>query len=231
MKTIGIIGGLGTETTADFYTKVAFACAKAHEVHRPPMIICNVPSPFALEEDVVQDGKRVKDYQPLLIEAAQTLEKAGADFVVLPCNTLHLFIDDIAASINIPTLSIIEAAVTFIKTQNIQQIGLISTGLTRSAGFYQKAFIEQGIKLICPDQIQQDCLGRMIVDLLHGQHRQHKAQLEDIVSRLAERGASHILLACTDLQVLKPRHTSKPVYDTMDILAQASVAKILADTF
>lgn len=163
MKTVGVIGGLGTETTADFYVQVAFACAQLSEVHRPPMLI--VPSPFALEQGVVKGSDRVEDYKPLLLEAAQILEKGGADFVVLPCNTLHLFIDDIAASITIPVLSMVDAVVDFVKAKQIENIGLIGTGVTRSAGFYERAFAAQAIQVVSPDDDAQETLGEMLLSI------------------------------------------------------------------
>lgn len=228
MKTVGIIGGLGTETTADFYVQVASACAQRSEVHRPPMLIWNVPSPFALEQDVVKSSDRVEDYKPLLLEAAQILEKGGADFVVLPCNTLHLFIDAIAASINIPVLSMVDAVVEFVKAKEIDSLGLIGTGVTRSAGFYERAFAAQAIQVISPNDIEQEKLGDVIVDLLNMRHGPHKETLEEVIDHLANQGLEHTMLACTDLQVLKPKHASMHIYDTMNILADATVQHILS---
>jgi len=95
MKTVGIIGGLGPETTSEFYLELIFLCQKLNKVNRPPILIWNIPLPLKIEKELLIKDIGEKRYLPFLIEAAKILEKAGADFLVMPCNTMHIFIKEI----------------------------------------------------------------------------------------------------------------------------------------
>src|SRR3989344_6683561 len=107
MKTVGIIGGFGPDTTAQFYRSVISISQKLENRIRPPILIYSVPLPYAIEKELILNSTGEEEYVPYLVEAAKILERGGADFLVMPCNTLHAFIDDIRASVSIPVLSII----------------------------------------------------------------------------------------------------------------------------
>ena len=124
MKTVGIIGGLGPETTSEFYLDVVFSCQKINKTARPSIIISSVPLPYCIEEDAIIKSIGIERIMPFLIKEAERLQKAGADFIVMPCNSLHVFIEDIRKSVSIPVLSIVEETVKFLKDNNIQYIYL-----------------------------------------------------------------------------------------------------------
>lgn len=90
MKTVGIIGGLGPQTTAEFYLELVFSSYKIHKTSRPPMLIWNVPLRYRIEQDLITRAKGEERYLPYLTDAAKRLEAAGADFLVMPCNSLHI---------------------------------------------------------------------------------------------------------------------------------------------
>src|SRR3989344_5390819 len=94
MKTVGIIGGLGPETTAKFYLEVLSSCFKTNKLNRPPMIVFNVPMRFDLEREIIVEAKGKNRLLPFLLDAAKHLEKGGADFIVIPCNTAHRNVKD-----------------------------------------------------------------------------------------------------------------------------------------
>ncbi|TAL56934.1 MAG: aspartate racemase, partial [Nanoarchaeota archaeon] len=106
MKTVGIIGGLGPETTSEFYLEIIFGCFSKNREVRPPILIWNVPLLYQIERDLLMKSEGEERYIPYLQDAARKLEKAGADFLVMPCNSLHIFIDEIRNSVSIPVLSI-----------------------------------------------------------------------------------------------------------------------------
>ena len=108
MRTAGIIGGLGPETTSEFYLNVLFSVQQKSRVARPPLLIWNVPLPFAIEEEFILQATGAERYIPYLTDAAQHLERAGADFLVMPCNSLHMFIEQIRTNVKVPVISIIE---------------------------------------------------------------------------------------------------------------------------
>ena len=130
MKTVGIIGGLGPETTSKFYLEIIFSCQKLNKSKRPPIIISSVPLPYALEKDAIVNNSNLQKFLPYLITEAKRLEKAGSDFIVMPCNSLHLFVDDIRKNVNIPVLSIIEKTAEFLQKRSFDNIGIVSTAIT-----------------------------------------------------------------------------------------------------
>ena len=107
MKTVGIIGGLGPETTSEFYLELIFSCQKFNKVNRTPILIYIVPLPYDIEEDAIARSKGEERCVPFILDAAKSLERAGADFLVMPCNSLHTFIKEIRSAVKIPVFSIV----------------------------------------------------------------------------------------------------------------------------
>ena len=228
MKTVGIIGGLGPETTAEFYLDIIFSCQKRSKLARPGIIISSVPLPYQIEEDLIMRNTGSARYIPYLTAEAKRLEKAGAGFLVMPCNSLHVFIDEIRKSVNIPVLSIIEETVKFIQSNNFKKVGIVSTSATIQNKLYENAFAKNNIDYITPDEYQQAKMGKYIMNLVTGQQNNRDREgLIDIIDDLAKKNVDCIALACTDLQLLIPKHPEVKIFDTMKILADATVEEIL----
>jgi aspartate racemase len=227
MRTVGIIGGLGPETTAEFYLAIVFRCAQIAREHRPAILTWNVPLPYSVEEAALTKGAQVERYIPFLQDAAKRLEAGGADFLVMPCNTLHRFIEEIRASVNIPVLSVVDAVIDFLKDKKIDDVGLVATGITLESGFYQKALSQAGIKMRTPNEFQQAKLAKMIYGLVTNRYANHQRQeLLEVIDELDRQGTRTILLACTDLQALVPHHPRIQIFDTMQILADSTVNEV-----
>ena len=230
MKTVGIIGGLGPKTTSEFYLELIFSCEKLNKVNRPLILISSVPIPYDIEEDVTAKGKREEKYIPFLLDAAKRLEKAGADFLVMPCNSLHAFIEEIKNSVKIPVLNIVEETTKFLKKKNIFEVGIISTTITLKRKLYENSFIANGIKQIAPDDFQQVKIDKMIHNLVSNKYNnKDKEELIKVINDFKDKRINHIILACTDLQLLKPRHPQLKIWDTMKIFAEATVQEIIKD--
>ncbi len=228
MKTVGIIGGVGPKTTVEFYLELILKSQKVEKIARPPILIYSVPLPYAIEKDSILNATGEERNIPYLIEAAKILEKGGADFVVMPCNTLHAFIEDIRLGIKISALSIIEETINFLKNKNVSHVGLISTASTRKNQLYENAFKKVGIIYEVPTNFQQEQINKIIHNLVMGDTtNEDKGVLEDIIQSFANKNIVDIVLACTDLQLLKPESKTIKVYDTMKILADATVEQIL----
>lgn len=229
MKTVGVIGGLGPETTSEFYLELIFESQKLNKVNRPPILIYSVPIPYDIEEEAIVKGQEEKCL-PLLIDAAQKLEKGGADFLVMPCNSLHTFIEDIQNSVHIPVLSIVEETTKFLKDKNIEEVGIISTSITMDKKLYETSFTANGIKQVTPDDFQQAKIGQMIHNLVSNRHdNKDREELIKLVNDFENKGVEHVILACTDLQLLIPHHPRLKIYDTMRIFADATVQEILSN--
>lgn len=230
MKTVGIIGGLGPETTAEFYLDIIFTCQKQSKEARPGIIISSVPLPFEIEEDLIMRNVGKERYIPYLIAEATRLEKAGADFLVMPCNSLHVFIEEIRQAVKVPVLSIVEETVNFIKANSYKRVGIVSTSATIRNQLYEKAFAETGVDYITPDAYQQEKMGKYIMNLVTGQQNNRDREgLIEIIDDLAKKNVDCIALACTDLQLLIPKHESVKIFDTMKILVDATVREIVME--
>ncbi|MBP9711922.1 MAG: amino acid racemase [Candidatus Pacebacteria bacterium] len=228
MKTIGIIGGLGPETTSEFYLDIVFSCQKKNKTARPAILISSVPLPYQIEEDLILKNEGSERYIPFLTQEAKRLEKAGADFIVMPCNSLHVFIEDIRKAVSIPVLSIVEETVKFLKSENMHRVGIVSTSATIKNKLYENAFVESNIGYITPNELQQAKMGKFILNLVTGQQKnQDREELINIINDFEDKDLDCVILACTDLQLLIPHHPTLKIFDTMKILADATVKGIL----
>ena len=228
MKTVGIVGGLGPETTSEFYLDIVFSCQKKDKTHRPSIIITNVPLSYKIEEEAIIRGMGLKRILPLLIEEAKRLEGAGADFIVMPCNSLHIFIKEIRNVVKIPVLSIVEETVKFLKKNNFKKVGIVSTSATAKNRLYESALEKAGIAYEAPNDFQQAKIGKIILNLVTGIHsNRDREELIKVISGFEEKDVDCVLLACTDLQLLSPKLPLMKIFDTMKIFADATADKIL----
>ncbi len=227
MKIVGIIGGLGPGTTARFYESINQGCWQLNKVQRPAMLIWNVPLPYHLERDLLDKNNGQERYLPFLIEAARRLEAAEADFLVMPCNSLHIFIEEIRSSVKIPLLSIVDETVKFLANQKLDRVGLIATRTTLSRNLYAQALNQQGITGLAPTDSQQQRIDSIIQRLVISEPAdKDRESLLQIIHQLNHRGAHHIVLACTDLQLLLPSSSRQEIHDSMAILAAATIREL-----
>lgn len=228
MKTAGIIGGLGPETTAEFYLEIIFGCYQKNKENRPPVMIWNVPLKYKIEEELLTKASGEERYIPYLVEAARRLEKGGADFLVMPCNSLHIFIDKIRKSVKIPVLSVVEETIKFLRAEKISEVGVLETGSSLKKKLYTSALKKAGIKQVLPDEFDQGKIGRIINNIVLNRHaNRDRTELLEIINKFADKKVKNVILACTDLQLLIPSHPRLRIYDTMKIFSDAAVNEIL----
>ncbi|MBI5793959.1 amino acid racemase [Candidatus Uhrbacteria bacterium] len=224
MKTVGVIGGLGPETTAEFYLALVFSAYKINKTQRPPILIWNVPLRYKIEQDLLTKARGEERYIPYLVDAAKRLETAGADFLVMPCNSLHIFIEQIRRAVEIPVLSIVEETAKFLKSKRIHRVGILATTTTVQRKLYERPLAMHGIEVVLPDGFSQAKIGKMVNNLVRGTHQNaDREHLLSIVESFSKRGVKHAILACTDLQLLIPEHPTLHMYDTMKLFADATV--------
>lgn len=228
MKTVGIIGGLGPETTSEFYLDLVFSCQKKDKSARPSIVISSVPLPYQIEEDAIAKNIGIERCLPFLITEAKRLETAGVNFIVMPCNSLHFFIEDIRKSVSVPVLSIIEETVKFVQKNNFHKVGIVSTSATIKNKLYENAFQKNNIEYEIPNDFQQAKMGKFILNLVTGQqNNKDREELVAIIDDFGNKNIDCVVLACTDLQLLLPKHPTLKIFDTMKILADATVGEIL----
>lgn len=230
MKTVGIIGGFGPETTAAFQLEIVDLCAAQKQQERPPILMWNTPIPLQIEDDLILKGESVDKFLPFLISGAKMLEKAGSNFLVFPCNTLHVFINEIRNAVSIPVLSIVDEMAMSLEKNGVNKIGLIGTNITTQSNMHTNKLRTFGIETVLLSKEDQVHIDRVIHNILNQKDMlKTKKDLERIANTFKIRGVHHILLACTDLQLLFPNIPGLIVHDTMKVLAQATVREIIGN--
>ncbi|MFH0867823.1 MAG: amino acid racemase [Candidatus Woesearchaeota archaeon] len=228
MKTVGIIGGLGPETTAEFYLELGFGCYQRNKENRPSILIWSIPGNYKIEEEVQKKAIGEERYIPYLVDAAKRLEKAGADFLVMPCNTLHIFIENIKNSVKIPVLSIVEETVKYLNSKNISKVGILATPSALKQKLYETALEKERIEQVVPNEFDQAKIGKIINNIVLNRHaNKDREEFIKIIDNFEKKDIKDVILACTDLQLLIPHHPKLNIYDTMKIFADATVNKIM----
>lgn len=230
MKTAGIIGGLGPDTTSKFYLQVIEKAKTVDPKNRPPLFIWNVPMNLDEESAFIEGEDRRDYYLELLTEGVHKLEAAGADLIVIPCNSVHVFIEDLRKIARIPVLSIVEETAQFLEDHNINQVGLLATSATINSRLYHHRLEDKNVAITTPENQSQHKLNQSITRLVnHEQSQQDTIVLNTIIGDLADSGVQTTLLACTDLQLAAPTHPTVAIYDTMHILVDSTVREIFSD--
>lgn len=231
MRTAGVIGGLGPETTAEFYLQTVFSCFEKNTKTRPPVLIWSIPLSYQVEDELLVKMVGVEKYLPFLLDAAKRLQSGGADFVVIPCNSVHIFIEDIRKSVDIPVLSIVEETANFLKKKNIRQVGFLATSFTAKKNIYNELLLGVGINLIQPNVPDQERVGFLIKNIVTNRYdEKDKLELLKIIENFGKQKVTDVLLACTDLQILVSEYKGMHLFDSMKILALATAREILKQT-
>ncbi len=226
MKTIGIIGGIGPEATMEYYAHIFKKVRQHLETHGdygyiPDIII------YSLGGDDYSGSAFGLPDKPARIKAViETLHRAGADFVIGACNTLHVMYDDVSQDLPIPWISIMDATAEAINKAGMSKVGLLGTVLTMTDGFYHRALARHGIETITPDpktmkKIDEIISTELVWDRMEKESRQFALSC---IEELERQGAQGIVLGCTELALLiKQADTHVRVFPTTTIHAQKAL--------
>jgi aspartate racemase len=231
MKTIGLIGGMSWESTLEYYRIINETVkTKLGGLHSAKCILYSAD--FA-EIELLQRQGKWSEMAFILTEAAQQVEGAGAEVIVICTNTMHKVADDIQAHISIPLLHIADATAQQVKATGIQKIGLLGTRYTMEEDFYISRLVKQyGLEVIIPDAPEREIVHRVIFDeLVVGTIRQtSKDQYLKIIAHLVDQGAQGIILGCTEIGMLiHPEDCRVPLFDTTRIHAEAAAEFALTE--
>jgi len=224
MKTIGLLGGVSWHSTLEYYQLInELVNRQLGGTHSAKMLIYS----FNYHEiRALHDESEEKLSKRLILEA-QTLEKAGADCLLIGANTLHMYYDDIQANLQIPVLHIAEATAREIKTRGTEKVGLLATIYTMEKTFYADKLAEQGIETIVPDKNERQIISDIIyTELVKGLIRpESKIQYLQIIDRLIKvYNIEGLILGCTEIPLLiKPEDVAIPVFNTTLIHATEAV--------
>lgn len=218
MKTIGLIGGMSWESTVTYYQLINKTVKKElGGLHSAKILLYSVD--FAEIEEYQAKGQWDKSADVLGC-AAENLEKAGADFIVICPNTMHKVAPQIQQRIGIPILHIAEATAAALQEKGITKVGLLGTKYTMTQAFYKDKLTEAGIQVLIPDAQGVELVNDVIYrELCLGVIREEsKAAFVDIIEKLGQMGAQGVILGCTEIGLLvQQADTSLPVFDTTQI--------------
>lgn len=225
MKTIGLIGGMSWESSQTYYQVLNETVRdRLGGLHSARCILYSVD--FA-EIEALQMAGRWDDAAALLVEAGQSLERAGAGCVVLCTNTMHKVAEQIEAGVSIPLLHIADAAAKPICALGLQAVGLLGTRFTMEEDFYKSRLVEQyGLQVLIPSPDERAIVHQVIYnELCLGQVLgTSRDAYRRIIAGLVDQGAQGIILGCTEIGLLvKPENSPVPLFDTTLLHAQMAV--------
>jgi len=230
MKTLGLIGGTGPESTIDYYRQLVAGYRARMDGTSPSIIINSVDLKRLLAWMEVGELSKVADY---LSQEIETLEKAGADFAALTANTAHIVFDQLRERTSLPLVSIVDAACQKVKALGLNTAGLIGTRYTMEASFYPEVFSRSGITLVTPNQTERDYIhDKYINELLKDSFLPATAsRILAIIDSLRERdGVEAVILAGTELPLLlrDESHNGIPLLNTTRIHVDALLDQLVA---
>ncbi len=224
-KKIGILGGMGPEASANFYYKIIYYCQKKYQAVQdtdyPPMIIYSLPL-TGFDESGIVDKEIVLQQ---LIHGVKLLEQSNCDFIVMPCNTIHCFINELRKESSIPIMSIIEETVTKLKQAKNPIIGLLASETTLKLQLYQELLNNNNLFCISPTENDGQFITHLICEVMSGTVTAGtKNEVLSIIKRMEKQSANAIVLGCTEIPLaITQKDVNTTVYDTLQILAEAAV--------
>lgn len=229
MKTIGLIGGMSWESSLEYYRIINEEVKiKLGGLHSAKCIL------YSLDFEEIERYQAEGEWESagkLLGNAAQSLEKAGAEMIVICTNTMHKVINQIEEKVSLPVVHIADSTANQIQKSKISTVGLLGTKYTMEQDFYKKRIEFNGIKVLVPNEEDRTGINKVIYEeLCLGKIQQESRDYyKEVIKRLVDHGAEGIILGCTEIGLLvKPEDSKVPLFDTTRIHAIESVNLALA---
>lgn len=230
LKTIGLIGGLSWESSAEYYRIINEEIRdRLGEFYSAKILMFSLN--FAEIEQYQHQGRWDLATQ-VMIDAAKRLERGGADFILILSNTMHRMANELQECMSVPLLHIADPTGQAIREQNIVRIGLLGTAFTMEGDFYKQRLKDQfGLEVLTPNSHDRAIVHNIIYqELVRGQVTEPSRQeYIRIIENLVEEGAQGIILGCTEIMLLVRQQDSRvPIFDTTTLHALAAVEQTLS---
>ena len=229
-KAIGILGGMGPEATLDCFGKIIKNTPAQKDAEHLRVVMDSNPRIPDRIAAILGDGESPV---PALIEGCRGLEKAGADFIIIPCVTVHYFLPQIQAGSPLPILSIIDAVAEVIQADfpETNTVGLLGTVATVESGLFQKRLARETIDTLVPDSAQQSKIVAAIKDIKDTRPSRTQSEITNDLIEAARSlidkkpdGADAIIAGCTEIPLaLGQEHLPVPYFDSLTLLARAAI--------
>ncbi|MFP8783207.1 aspartate/glutamate racemase family protein [Planococcus plakortidis] len=228
MKTIGLIGGMSWESSAEYYRllneQVKQRLGGLHSAE------CLMYSVDFEEIERFQSKGKWDEAGERLADVARSLEKGGAELIVLCTNTMHKVVSSIEEAVSVPVLHIADATAKEIRANHLSTVGLLGTKYTMEQDFYKERIAESGIDVLIPEAAERDMINEIIFDeLCLGKiNESSKVKYKQAIQNLIDRGAQGIILGCTEIGLLiHDEDAAVPLFDTAKLHAKAAVMEAL----
>ena len=228
MQTIGLLGGMSWESTVTYYQVVNQAVKeRLGGLHSAKCVL------YSVDFDEIERCQSSGDWRrsgEILAGAAQALERAGADFLLLCTNTMHKVYDQIQAAVSVPVLHIADVTLEALRAQGLRRVALLGTRYTMEQDFYKRRLAEGGLEVLIPKAADRRELNRVIFEeLCRGVISPHsKAYFLRVLEDLKSAGAEGAILGCTEIGLLVGQEdTDLPLFDTTLLHAQAAAERSL----
>jgi aspartate racemase len=224
-KTIGVLGGMGPGASASLYNKMIeyaqYKYGAVQDADYPPIIIYSLPL-LGFDETGVVDEDLVKEQ---LISGVKKLESAGCDMIIIACNTVHIYYEDMQVAVNVPILNIIEKTRERVMKVGYKKVGLLASESTNKLQIYQKKFSEVGVEIISPNEAQQDVINGVIEHVMGGsQNVEDIIVLKGIIRNYLNQGAEAVILGCTEIPLaINQVDTDVELFDATKAIVELSV--------
>lgn len=223
-----MLGGMSWESTGLYYRKINEETKRVRGgLHSAPIALVSVDFQ---EIETLQHQDDWSACAAILAGKSRQIEAAGADFLMICTNTMHLVAPEIEAAIGIPLLHIADATAARVKAAGIEKIGLLGTRFTMQEDFYKGRLEQHGLEVLVPPEDDMDIVHRVIYEeLCHGKIRDDsRAGFLRIIDDLSARGAGGVIEGCTEIVMLVQQgHTDVKLFDTTEIHAIEAVAEAM----
>ncbi|TCJ78698.1 UNVERIFIED_ORG: aspartate racemase [Bacillus cereus] len=212
---IGILAGMGPKSTGPFVDTVVAKCqtiyGAKHDTDFPHMMIYSCPTPFYIDRPIDHEAMK-----KAIIEGAQKLESTGVEFIAMPCNTAHLYFEELQHSLSIPILNIVDETIQAIP-ENTKKVALLATEATIQASIYQDGITKRNIEYIHNEQWQESI--NQIITCIKGGEIEEARNLWSVLVVQLKTEVDTAIIACTDLNVV----VNENFVDSAQCLAEAVV--------
>jgi len=226
-KVVGILGGMGPEATVDLMAKIIRATpARTDQEHLRIIVDCNPKIPDRTDAIL----GRGPDPTPALVETARNLQRAGADFIVIPCNSAHYFYPQLSQAVTIPVLHMMREVARHIVREwpQVRRVGLLAATGTVRSGLYARELGAQGRETLTPEEEVQQRLMEAIRMIKAGARERARDICLEAGRQLARSGAEVVVAGCTEIPlVLGDGDLPVPAVDATVVLARAAVRTAL----
>ncbi len=229
MKKIGLIGGMSWESSIEYYRIINQQVREAlGGVHSAWSVMISVDFE---EIEKLQVAGEWEEATQIMVQCAKEVEGAGADFLLICTNTMHLMADEVQKAIDIPLLHIADATAMAVQKAGLEKVGLLGTRFTMEKDFYRGRLVKaHGLQVLIPDEKERVLINQVIYDeLVQGKIiRESRERYLEIIQTLIDKGAEGIILGCTEIGLLvKQEDVPLAVFDTLEIHALAAVDEAL----